>query len=241
MKVSMLKNFKNKTHFSIFIFWVCSMILISAYFIWIIFFPPRSASFAVPDHKVCTRNLNTLSFLINKYCETKGDDFAPILHDNKTGRKLSWRVGLFNLWVELGKAGEFAKIYDLEEENIWEKDKNLIIAPAIFYCPMNNTLDNNKESLASTSYLMLVRDKVRYENLSPSAVIIVESTGCNIHWMHPVDINLNDLISSDSPFGLNKLNSNHPEGVKCLCKNGRIITIKRNKSKEQVIKILEGN
>jgi len=89
------------------------------------------------------------------------------------------------------------------------------------------------------TYLMLVHPDSSLP-LPDDAVIVVESLGCGVRFQEPKDISLDDLLKEDSPFGLGKLNSLHPNVVKALRVDGEVIDIPKNITKEDLRKLLQG-
>ena len=98
------------------------------------------------------------------------------------------------------------------------------------------------------SYVMLVRpspgitEGERGTNLLVhDAVLIVESSGCNIEYCEPRDLNWEKLWEGESPFGLGKLNSLHANVVRAVRVDGKVIDIPKEISNDKLRKLLNGS
>jgi hypothetical protein len=72
-------------------------------------------------------------------------------------------------------------------------------------------------------------------------VVIVESLDSGIEFAEPRDLLWDDLWKGPSPFGPGKLNSPHPDVVKALRVDGKVIDIPKRLSKEETRKLLMGS
>ncbi|MHC4178217.1 MAG: hypothetical protein ACYSWU_11965 [Planctomycetota bacterium] len=76
--------------------------------------------------------------------------------------------------------------------------------------------------------------------MPPDAVLIVECAKSGIKHAEPRDLHWETLWEGDSPFGKGKLNSFHPNVVKALRVDGKVIDISKNISKERLRELLMG-
>jgi hypothetical protein len=153
--------------------------------------------------------------------------------------------------------------YHLDEP--WDSEKNLRWAEGnpglyllwgMFFCPIeveydqqiglypnvDRAIERGEDPFAAhyITYLMLVRPDPT-TTLPDDAVIVVESLGCGIRVQEPRDICLDDLLKSDCPFGIGRLNSAHPEVVKALRADGKVIDIPKDINKGRLRKLLLGS
>jgi hypothetical protein len=77
--------------------------------------------------------------------------------------------------------------------------------------------------------------------LPSDAVIVVESAQCGVRWAEPRDLPWDELWKGDSPFGKGKLNSLHPDVVKALQADGKVIDIPKTIGKDELRGLLNGS
>jgi hypothetical protein len=138
--------------------------------------------------------------------------------------------------------------FDYRPDEPWDSAHNYSLFADWVGCQFTCPLEANRFDYPFASYLMLVRasltasgKRVPSETLLPDdAVLIVESAGCHIQYGEPKDIDIEYLFTGESSFGVGKLNSFHPNVVRALRVDGKVIDIPKDISKEALRKLLDG-
>jgi hypothetical protein len=187
----------------------------------------------IPEEKTCVLNMKALIMALNNYHDQYTIfPFQESLENFDTWNN-NWRLRIEQFFREKNS-----------KQAYWNPSfqpplliDNQYVAPFFFTCPLDH---NSSKSKGTTSYLLLIHDQ-KYTSLPNEAVIIVESAQSGIHWNSPENTTINELKFAYSPFGYRKLNSLHKKnGVRCIRKDFKIISISYNTDREIVIKILQG-
>lgn len=143
-------------------------------------------------------------------------------HDNKQ----SWRYSYIKKYIE-SSSSVISVHYNWSVPKPWldEFNREEVTFPRLI-------CSTGQQHQSDTSYLMLLRGHP-IDQLPDTAVIVVESADNGIHWMEPRDLDIQILLDSDTPFGVDKLNSYHDGYVNALRKNGEVVQISKNWNKEQ--------
>lgn len=193
----------------------------------------------MPHDEVCRRNLTYLGIATTRYRNDTGD----LPHDVKssTGFTESWRLRLIPYYhgiMELGKP------LDYRCEEPWDSPHNLDKAERVCLLFYSCWVKWPREERPFATYVMLIRPDRQGPNgamsLPDDAVLVVESAGCGIGCFEPKDLHWDDLWKGDSPFGVGKLNSRHADYVRALRVDGEVIEIRKDISKEDLRKLLNG-
>jgi len=203
--------------------------------------PPSSDAYEVSSDVVCENNLKRLHRHILEIDDTVPNGLLSKMV-NDQGALVSWRVVVFNRLLKSGEI-DYTDPWDTNSDSSWDSESNKRMSPSVLFCQDDfNVLNgSSKSEFCDTSYLLLVRDGIKFRDLPHNSVILVESAGCGVHWMKPEDMNINVIRNSNIPFGIGKLNSYHADGVRCMRKDGVVLVIPKNTSKEKVIQLLEGS
>jgi len=202
----------------------------------VLFLPADSTSRETPHDEVCRMWLGYLGGAIERYRHDKSH--LPCDIKGSAGLMESWRLQVMpyhHLW----------ELLDYRPEEPWDSPHNRKEAeqrgPFMYQCRV-------KWSSAErpfTSYLMLIRPDREGPNgamsLPADAVLVVESVGCEIGCFEPRDLQWDDLWRGDSPFGVGKLNSRHPNYVRALRVDGEVIEIPKDIDSESLRKLLNGS
>jgi len=198
----------------------------------------------VPPDRQCEHHLEWLGKAMSDYRTERGA--LPPAHIKVAGHRHSWRCLVAPYMAEyLDNPASIAYSFEIA----WDSEYN---RKAFQWSALETTLtcpvESNQVDYPYVSYVMLVRpgfDQSDEEFRAPmdvpdDAVLIVESTGCEIEYCEPRDIDFESLFEGDSPFGVGKLNSRHPFVVKALRVDGKVIDIPKSISKEKLRKLLMG-
>ena len=189
----------------------------------------------------------SLAYFPGHDCQNRLKDVHRLIRDNEvefidflsSSTQCSWRVFLAEKDADArGTKTELFRYYDFTTDAPWSYSANKT-KPGYFSCAEMFLLAD-KRTNSDADYLMLIRKGMAYEDVPDAAVIIVESTESGIHWMEPKDLDFETLRTAKSPIGRGKLFSYHDDGVNVLRKNGEVVSIKKDYSKEQILAILEG-
>jgi hypothetical protein len=222
-----MSNYKKVTFYLV-IFILCIVVYL--------LLPCRNETYEVDEDTICQQHLKHIYRFLTEYRQNNGIYIPPITVDSN-GRSLSWR---YLLAKEDFNSMDIAIHYEWNVMEPWlHKYNQEEIAYPFFHCNTETDLRSYKEKNSNTSYLMLIHH-FPMDDLPLKAVIIVESAGCGIHWMEPRDLLIDDILTSESPFGIGLLNSHHTDYVWALRKDGKVIQIPKRWSKIKVIRTLEG-
>lgn len=197
-----------------------------------------------PRERTCEGQLRRLGEALHRYRQEHGS-VPPVVYVDPSGHKHSWRVVLLpyleGLWAEFGKEEfdkyRFHEAWNSRNNVAWGKESGYSMS---FRCLAETAYADDPR----TSYLMLVRPQpegAKRTRLPDDAVIVVESAGCGIKWFEPRDISIEELLETDCPFGVGRLNSLHPNVVKALRADGTVIDIPKNATRDEVRALLEGS
>ena len=173
----------------------------------------------------CQSNMKQIGFAMQMY-HAKNGHYPPAFVADKDGKPMhSWRVLLLPYLGEQALYGQ----YRMNEP--WNSPHNAALAnrmPAVYRCPSANNIAPNV-----TNYAMLVgpnaistgpkgRSKAEITDGLANTIAIVETTGNNINWLSP-----NDLDAETMSFDLNENNgkeigSNHPTAANVLFCDGNV-------------------
>lgn len=204
------------------------------------FLPVASSSREIPHDEVCRRWLVNLGVAIAEY----RDDTDRLPHDIKgpAGFQESWRLRLVPYNQQMR---ELAEELDYRREEPWDSPHNLqeaeLACRGLYAC----WVEWPREERPFATYLMLIRPDRQGPNVAMSlpddAVLVVESAGCGIGCFEPRDLRWGDLWKGDSPFGIGKLHSRHPDYVRALRVDGEVIDIPKDIDNESLRKLLNGS
>ena len=158
--------------------------------------------------------------------------------------------------IDALKGYNFDERWDSTKNLLWAEDNvGLELLWVLFNCPLEVGYDQeiglypnvdraielgqNPFAAHYITYLMLVRPDLS-SVLPDDAVIVVESLGCGVRLQEPKDIELEELLKAESPFGVGKLNSLHPKVVKAIRADGKVIDIPKDIGKDSLRKLLQG-
>ncbi len=198
----------------------------------------------VPPDRFCEIKLEWLAKAVADYRSEHGE--LPQARTDYQGLRQSWRVLLAPyILAHTYHPGTFK--YRLEEA--WDSpyNRNAFQNSWLAGC-LTCPAEKQSVDYPFVSYVMLLRprlegsDEVAHPRtgLPDDAVLFVESTGCRIEYGEPRDIDIEALFRGDSPFGVGKLNSLHPEVVKALRVDGKVIDIPKDIAKKALQKLLAG-
>jgi hypothetical protein len=224
----------------------------------------------VPPERPCERHLTSIGRALSQYKAKHGLLPPPVISDsggNKASWRMVISSDMIRMCFSLSKQEEKQAVDALEGYHLdepWDSKKNLQWAEKnpglellwrLFFCPTEIEYDQqiglcpnagraiergeNPFAAHYISYLMLVRSDPNTV-LPDDAVIVVESLGCGVRVQEPRDILLDELLRAESPFGIGKLNSLHPNVVKALRVDGKVIDISKDIDKEDLRKLLNG-
>jgi hypothetical protein len=181
-----------------------------------------------------------------KYRQEHGE--LPQTFVSPEGYKHSWRLlvapALFDRWAP---KAPFSSTYRFDRP--WDSKENRRVVAAYwvtsqFTCPF----EAKSFDYRFVTDVMLVRGKTkaakdgssRRAPLPSEAVLIVESSRCGIECGEPRDLNWDDLWAGESPFGRGKLYSLHPDVVKAIRVDGKVIDIPKDITKDRLRALLDG-
>lgn len=206
---------------------------------------PSSVGREMPAERVCGEyQLKALGKAIVEYRTQHGD--LPHVVSGPGGRQQSWRVLLA---PNLLARSDLQKTIDYRFEEAWDSPHNRdSVLKSALSCRYTCPLEDCTFGYPFVTYVMLVRPATKDVHtgrlletpLPDDAVLVVESAHCGIEYGEPRDLAWETLWTGESPFGLGKLNSLHPNVVKAVRVDGKVIDIPKTIGKDQLRKLLEG-
>lgn len=195
---------------------------------------------AAPE-ATCEHRLQSVGAALRQYRQEHGV-LPPSEFVDSGGYSHSWRILVLPYCLAGTSGEESMRGYGFDQP--WNSPNNLSWARescngSLFHC----RADGKSADDLRTSYLMLVRpdrDDGRYDILPEDAVVVVECAGCEVNWLEPKDIELEELFEAPSPFGIGRLNSNHSDVVKAIRVDGTVVDIPKNATKAEVRALLDG-
>ena len=164
----------------------------------------------------CRNNLRQIGIALHNYHDTYGS-FPPAYVADATGRPMhSWRVLILPFLEEEALYDR----YDFSEP--WDGPNNRLLAtamPKIYGCPS----DGSAWPTGCTSYVGIIGASAMWRGEYPvscgqvtdasgSTLLVVESHGCGIPWMAPVDLDSRMLPAAINPKAGQGICSCHESG-----------------------------
>lgn len=233
--------------------------------------PPSGAAREVPPERICERHLKWIGKVLRQYRQEHHSFPPAVFDDpsgNKASWRVVLAPYMIRTGFRLPKQDEKKAITALESyrfDEAWNSKSNqqwadnnsemeilwkkFICSTEIaydfkngFYPSVDQSIELRQNPFAGhyITYLMLVRSDPS-SALPDDAVIVVESLGCGVRFQEPKDIDLEELLKAQSPFGIGKLNSLHPKVVKALRADGKVIDIPKDIDKDNLRKLLQGS
>ena len=200
----------------------------------------------VARRTMCCNNLKQIGLAMNVYHDVFGS-FPPAYTVDAKGQRLqSWRVLLLPFMDE-----EHRQLYEqIKLHEPWNSPHNQLVgktAPDVYHCPSDAYAVESE-----TSYVLVVgpgtlfegAERKRVEDVTDGpavTIVVVEMARCEIHWMKPEDLSVEQMSFTVNEPVRRGLRSEHHRSVCVLVADGSVHVIPEDIAPELLSALMTRN